>query len=432
MFLLPIAVDRPLTRIPGCLIALVATNIVVFGLTHFGGDELGAFSRNGLIPAAWTVRTAFTSMFVHGGYGHLVGNMIFLWMYGKNVEEAIGSVLFLAVFLLAGLAASALQIACSPGSLVPCVGASGAISGVLGVYLLLFPRDRVNLVAYLGWIRLGVIHTRAPAAILAWLGEQTLLGLLATFTGLGQFLGVAFWAHVGGIVGGIALGAMLRAAGYAPGDFVAATPAAPLRPANDRARELYAANLSFIDIAVRLQREGYPPPPGGNWSPADAERLAFQPPGRRTFGPPVRLRPSPAQSAGGGLLAIGAFAAIVGMRTLDDRNGKAHSNDAERMNLPLLADCLLDGAATKTDIERWPDLQEKLIKDAIEEARPACTSRIPVRLSRYNEQTEVHDATLRREARIVFNPQDAHEQPRVERAKIWTRDRAGAPWVPSP
>lgn len=148
-------------------------------------------------PAPWV--RAFTHMFVHGGLLHLAANMWFLWVFADNVEDRLGGVRFAALYLLAGLAALATQVASAPASGLPVVGASGAVAGVLGAYLVLFPHARVLTLVPLGFLPL-LITLRASFFLWVWLGIQMVGGLLAPDAG-----GIAWWAHVGGFVLGMAL-----------------------------------------------------------------------------------------------------------------------------------------------------------------------------------------------------------------------------------
>jgi len=149
--------------------------------------------------------TPFTSMFLHGGWMHLIGNGLFLWVFGNNVEDSMGRVRFLIFYLLCGLAAAAAQVFVSPGSPVPMVGASGAISGVMGAYLVLYPRVRVNMLFIL-FIFIRVIPLPAWAVLLWWFGLQLLSGLpQLNALEAEASAGVAFWAHVGGFVAGFVL-----------------------------------------------------------------------------------------------------------------------------------------------------------------------------------------------------------------------------------
>jgi membrane associated rhomboid family serine protease len=151
------------------------------------------------------VLTPLTSMFLHGGWGHLLGNALFLWVFGNNVEDSMGRLRFLLFYLLCGLAAAAAQVLVNPASPVPMVGASGAISGVLGGYLILYPRVPVR-VLFVFVIFVQVIRIPAYLVLLWWIGYQLLLGvpqLMAVDRDLSA--GVAFWAHIGGFVAGMLL-----------------------------------------------------------------------------------------------------------------------------------------------------------------------------------------------------------------------------------
>jgi membrane associated rhomboid family serine protease len=151
------------------------------------------------------ILTPLTSMFLHGGWGHLLGNALFLWVFGNNVEDSMGRFRFLVFYLLCGLAAAGAQVAVSPESPVPMVGASGAISGVLGAYLVLYPRVRVRvlfIIVVLPWI----VSLPAWAVLISWIGLQ-ILGGLPQLSPLDRDVsaGVAFWAHIGGFFAGVGL-----------------------------------------------------------------------------------------------------------------------------------------------------------------------------------------------------------------------------------
>lgn len=146
--------------------------------------------------------TPLTSMFLHGGWGHLLGNALFLWVFGDNVEDLMGPKRFLAFYLVCGLAAGALHVALQPGSPIPTVGASGAISGVMGGYLILFPKARVRMF----FPPIFFFHFPAWLVLLWWFALQLLAGLpqLAVLNA-DPSGGVAVWAHVGGFVAGVLL-----------------------------------------------------------------------------------------------------------------------------------------------------------------------------------------------------------------------------------
>ncbi len=149
--------------------------------------------------------TPVTSMFLHGSWGHILGNALFLWVFGNNIEDSMGGLRFAAFYLLCGLAAVAAHVAMQPASPVPTVGASGAISGVLGAYLVLYPRVRVNMLFwFLFFIR--VIPLPAWLVLVWWFGIQVLTGLPELSTLRSDLSGgVAVWAHVGGFVAGVVL-----------------------------------------------------------------------------------------------------------------------------------------------------------------------------------------------------------------------------------
>jgi membrane associated rhomboid family serine protease len=155
--------------------------------------------------------TLLSSMFMHGGWLHLGGNMLFLWIFGDNVEHTVGSVLYLGFYLIAGLVASVAQILVDPGSLIPTLGASGAISGVLGAYIVLFPGNRVTVVVF-------YTLTVVPAIVVIGLWA-----VLQFVNGFGQIAqseetgGVAYMAHIGGFLAGLVSGFIARAAGMGGG-----------------------------------------------------------------------------------------------------------------------------------------------------------------------------------------------------------------------
>lgn len=150
-------------------------------------------------PKYWTI---LSSMFLHGGWVHLIGNMVFLWVFGNNIEDAMGHGRFVVFYLLCGGAAAAAQILVAPASMVPMVGASGAISGVLGAYILLYPRVRVHVLIFLGFFATTVVM---PAYFM--LGYWILLQILGGIPALAEMEsgGVAVWAHIGGFAAGLLL-----------------------------------------------------------------------------------------------------------------------------------------------------------------------------------------------------------------------------------
>jgi membrane associated rhomboid family serine protease len=206
--MLPIRDHNPSLTTPYVTYAIIALNIVAFlAELPFMGDDyaLAAFFDNwAMVPAevvsGTDVHGVLTSMFLHAGFMHIAGNMLFLWIFGDNLEDQMGHVGFLIFYLATGLAAAATHIAADPTSLVPTVGASGAIAGVMGGYLLLFPRARVDVLLIL-IVFFRIFSIPAWIMLILWFGLQI-------FGGLGtpaQGGGVAYWAHTGGFVAGLLL-----------------------------------------------------------------------------------------------------------------------------------------------------------------------------------------------------------------------------------
>jgi membrane associated rhomboid family serine protease len=167
------------------------------------GGQTGVIDQERGPSPIWL--TLFTSMFMHGGWLHILGNMWFLWIFGDNVERRFGSLPYLAFYLVAGLIASFAQIAADPGSLIPSLGASGAIAGVLGAYIALFPTNRVTIIA----LRFIPFAVPAIVAIGIWAVLQFVNGY-ASIAVTEQTGGVAYLAHVGGFVTGVVVGLIAR------------------------------------------------------------------------------------------------------------------------------------------------------------------------------------------------------------------------------
>lgn len=195
--------------------ALLALNILVF-LVEFslGNAGLEQFIRQfGVIPAeivrGQDLHTLLTSMFLHGGWMHLIGNMLFLWVFSDNIEAVLGKIGFPIFYLLGGLAASAWHILSGPSSNVPSVGASGAIAAILGAYIVMFPQSRIRLLLFLGF-RMGITRTSA----IVFLGVWGVMQLFSGFASLGvqtaQSGGVAWFAHLGGFAFGLIVGLLFR------------------------------------------------------------------------------------------------------------------------------------------------------------------------------------------------------------------------------
>ena len=205
----PIRDHNPSSCTPVVTWALIAINVVVF-LSYFPALSVSEariidfYDTWALIPAEVTrgfdLHTILTSMFLHGGWLHLLGNMLFLFIFGDNLEDQMGPVPYLAFYLLAGLGAAAAQVFANPASPVPMVGASGAIAGVLGGYLLLFPRARVDVLLIIVFL-IRIITVPAWIVLGLWFAIQLFSGV-ATPADAG---GVAYWAHAGGFVVGLGL-----------------------------------------------------------------------------------------------------------------------------------------------------------------------------------------------------------------------------------
>jgi membrane associated rhomboid family serine protease len=205
----PIGDDNSGRRlVPYVTYALIALNVLFFLVEVIGGDAfIGTWA---FVPSRFLANpggdflTIFTSMFMHAGWVHIGGNMLYLWIFGDNVEDRFGHFPYLVFYLICGIAATFAQLAFSIGSSVPNLGASGAIAGVLGAYILLFPKRRVTVL--LGY---GVVQVPALIVIGFWI-------VLQFFNGIGSIVvstdtgGVAYMAHIGGFIAGLVLAVVLR------------------------------------------------------------------------------------------------------------------------------------------------------------------------------------------------------------------------------
>lgn len=205
----PIGDDNSSRRtVPIVTYALIAVNLLFFFAELNGGE---AFIRQwAFVPRRFLENpggdfpTLFTSMFMHAGWLHLLGNMLYLWIFGDNVEDRFGHLKFIVFYLLCGLAATFAQLAFSTGSNIPNLGASGAIAGVLGSYILLFPRSRVSVL-----MGRGVIPMPALAVIGLWIVIQFVSGI-GSISDTAESGGVAYMAHIGGFIAGFVLTLFLR------------------------------------------------------------------------------------------------------------------------------------------------------------------------------------------------------------------------------
>jgi membrane associated rhomboid family serine protease len=200
----PIRDHNPSERTPFVTYALIAANVIIFAITWPMFADPAALERLyytwGLVPRLSDPVTFVTSMFLHGGVMHLLGNMLFLWIFGDNLEDEMGHLPFLAFYLAGGLGAAFLQVAADPRSVIPMVGASGAIAGVMGGYLLLFPKARVDVLLFF-IIIIRIIPVPAWIMLGVWFGLQ----LIGGYSASSQTGGVAYWAHAGGFVAGLVL-----------------------------------------------------------------------------------------------------------------------------------------------------------------------------------------------------------------------------------
>lgn len=215
--------DDPLQIAPWVNYGLIAANFLVFfvelAVGAQGEGQLNSFINSySLVPCEYTQQcalypgtptpfwlTLFTSMFLHGGWSHILGNMIFLWVFGGHVERSMGHVRYLLFYFICGLGANVLEIATAANSNLPGLGASGAIAGVLAAYLLLYPTSTVRTILPLSYV---FIPLRVPAwlLIVGWFLLQLISGVASLSPDMGAALGgVAYWAHVGGFLTGAIL-----------------------------------------------------------------------------------------------------------------------------------------------------------------------------------------------------------------------------------
>lgn len=230
--MIPISDENPTLRTPIMTWLILGAMFAVWLTVQRGGFDQEALARSvcnlGMVPGELTHRapvgelvplsqslacvvdrdpinilTPLTSMFLHGGWAHILMNAVFFWVFGNNIEDSMGPGRFLAFYLLCGLIAAATHVLAQPASPVPTVGASGAISGVLGAYLVLYPRVRVNML-FIFVIFFRVFAIPAWVVLLWWIGLQVMSAYMAR-GGPDEASGVAVWAHIGGFVAGVLL-----------------------------------------------------------------------------------------------------------------------------------------------------------------------------------------------------------------------------------
>lgn len=214
--MIPLKDEIKTRRVPVVNYVLILINVAVFIYQFVNASQMEAIvSRYAMIPAnittAFTVenlRPVITSMFMHAGWVHLLANMLYLWIFGDNIEDRLGHFGYLNFYLAGGFAAAALHVLINPLSTVPTVGASGAIAAVLGAYLVLYPKARIYTFIPIGyWAQLRLV----PAAVV--LGLWFVLQLFSGFATLGggsDVGGTAFWAHIGGFVFGVLIGFLFK------------------------------------------------------------------------------------------------------------------------------------------------------------------------------------------------------------------------------
>jgi membrane associated rhomboid family serine protease len=210
---LPLKDENPTEIVPFVTIVFLVANIVCWIMVQGAGDPqalVASVETFGVTPCeltggcaaeGFTWGAVVTSMFMHGSWEHLIGNMVFLWVFGNNIEDSMGHVRFVVFYLLCGLAAALAHIMMTPGSAVPAVGASGAISGIMGGYIVLYPRVSVHT-----WIPpFFFVSLRAFFLLGYWFILQLSMGMVTLGPEVGEQGGVAVWAHVGGFAAGVVL-----------------------------------------------------------------------------------------------------------------------------------------------------------------------------------------------------------------------------------
>ncbi len=223
--MLPLKDTQEISIFPIATISIILINVLIFivmYVTAYSSPKPQyslalTYVKYGLVPFELTkgeiiyptIRpvwlTLFTSMFIHGSFGHILGNMWFFWIFGNNVEDYLGSVKFVLFYIAGGVAAALTQIAINPLSKVPVIGASGAIAAVMGAYFYLFPRSKIKTLVYALYF-ITFVEIPAPFFLLIWFLMQLIPGL----TPSGASQGVAFWAHIGGFVFGVLFAMLIK------------------------------------------------------------------------------------------------------------------------------------------------------------------------------------------------------------------------------
>jgi membrane associated rhomboid family serine protease len=231
---IPLRDANPTRRAPLVTLTLIAASFIAFAwelgvLASSGEAGLNQFfTEHGAVPARVSEALAggqntsdaalglLTSLFLHGGWIHLLGNMLFLWIFGNNVEDRLGRLAFLGFYLFGGIAAALTQVAIEPGSTVPIVGASGAIAATLGAYIVLYPRARILSLVFLGFFY-QLIEVPALLVLGFWFVLQLIDGIASLgLSSATEGGGVAFFAHIGGFVAGLVIALAIRGRGPRP------------------------------------------------------------------------------------------------------------------------------------------------------------------------------------------------------------------------
>jgi len=206
--MIPLYDDQPTRSSPFITVALILANLIVFIGWQLGVGLEQSVALAAMVPAEISTNTPqgaiyiFTSMFMHGGWLHLIGNMWFLWIFGNNIEDACGHIRFLLLYVLCGVIAAFAHVIAQPESTVPLIGASGAVSGVLGAYLLLHPHARIRTLIPIVFL-IRIVDIPAFVFLILWIGIQV-LSQVTSQVGEGGG-GVAYLAHIGGFIAGAAL-----------------------------------------------------------------------------------------------------------------------------------------------------------------------------------------------------------------------------------
>lgn len=207
----PLKDENPTEKKPILTIGLIVINVAIFIYTFFSGNLGGVINEFGMTPKDIThgrdLYTIFSSMFLHGGFLHVIMNVWYLWIFGDNIEDLFGRSKFLLIYFGAGIIASLAHVAFHPESTVRTIGASGAVAGILGAYMVKFPRAKVITLLF---IFLFFTLVKIPSFVFlgVWIGLNILNASITTVAGIQ--VTVAYWAHIGGFIGGVLMALLLR------------------------------------------------------------------------------------------------------------------------------------------------------------------------------------------------------------------------------